>query len=70
MIGDDDVDASTRRLGHRLDRRDAAVHGHDSFRLVLLERAPERRGPEAVAVVQPMRDEGPHVGAQLSGAPS
>ena len=70
MIGDDDVDAAARGLGDGLHGRDAAVHRHDSLRIVLLERPPERRGAKAVAVVQPMRDERARVGAQLSRARS
>jgi hypothetical protein len=66
VVRDDDVDAAARGLGDRLDGRDPAVDGDDALGLVLLERAPERRRPQAVSVVEAVRDERPRVGAELA----
>ena len=53
-----------------LDGRDAAVDGDDDGRTVLVEDAPDRLGLQAVAVPQPVREEGDGVrpGAHESGA--
>ena len=52
------------RAGHALDRRDAAVDGHDHGRRVLGEHPPHRLRLQAVAVLEPMRQEGHGVGAR------
>jgi hypothetical protein len=56
-------DPGRARARDALARGDSAVDGHDRRRRELGEDAPHRVGPQAVAVAEPVRDEGGRIGA-------
>ena len=63
MIGDDQIDAELARAPRRLGAADAAIHRHDQRDAVGVQPL-DRRRLQAVAVLQPLRDEVDDVGAE------